>query len=164
MNSQSKQRSINDQSDFKAPEAIKTPAPEGLYTPVVSFGQGLAYCSGAGPYRADGSLVTGRMGAGASLIEAQEAAALCVEVLLARLEAELGSIDRIRRCVKMTVFVQATEDFKELTQVADGASALLRERLGAERGTPARSSIGVASLSDDYLCEIELLIEYNVES
>jgi enamine deaminase RidA (YjgF/YER057c/UK114 family) len=84
--------------------------------------------------------------------------ALAALGLLARLRAETGSLDRVRRIVKLTGFVNAAPDFESQPQVINGASDLLVEVFG-EAGRHARSAIGVGSLPFNAPVEVELVAE-----
>lgn len=131
----------------------------GLYTPVQPFGQDLLYCSGAGPRRVDDSPVLGKLGRELSVEQGQAAAHCCALKLLANLQVALGDLNRIRRFVKLLVFVNCTDDFTQQPAVADGASGLLCALFGEEAGLPARSAVGVCSLPGGAACELEALVE-----
>jgi enamine deaminase RidA (YjgF/YER057c/UK114 family) len=78
--------------------------------------------------------------------------------LLARLRAEAGSLDRVRRVVKVTGYVNAPPDFTQHSAVLDGASNLLVDVFG-DLGRHARAAVGVASLPFDVPVEIEMIVE-----
>ena len=129
-------------------------APAGLYNPVVVQGD-VAYVSGQVPLK-DGQLVAkGKLGDNVSVEEGQAAARQCVLNALAALGGELGSIDRVSRIVKMTVFVASADGFNDQPQVANGASQLLIDIFGMEQ-RPARSAIGVAELPLGWPVEVEV--------
>src|SRR5262249_40338610 len=100
----------------------------------------LLFLAGQG---ADG--FTGRLGDDLDVDSGQAAARACMLTLLAQTEAALGSLDRVRRVVKVLGFVACSESFTRLPEVLDGASDLLQEVFG-ERGAHARSAIGVQAL------------------
>ena len=79
--------------------------------------------------------------------------------LLANIEKELGSLNRIKRFVKVLAFVNSTDDFNEQPAVVNGGSELLVELFGEEAGCPARSAIGTNALPGGIACEIEVLLE-----
>jgi enamine deaminase RidA (YjgF/YER057c/UK114 family) len=134
------------------PEAV-TPAFQ--YVPVVVHG-GLAWVSGQIPRAGTRILMTGKVGDGIGLEQAQEAARACVLAALAQLESALGSLDRIERVVKLTGFVASAPGFNQQPQVIDAASELLVQLFG-EAGRHARSAVGVAELPRGVPVEIELV-------
>jgi enamine deaminase RidA (YjgF/YER057c/UK114 family) len=107
--------------------------------------------------RRDGRLVVrGVVGRDVDVAAAREAAGLAAGNTLTAVAEALGGLDAVTRCVKMTVFIAAVDGFTEHAAVADGASAVLRERLG-ERGVVARSAIGVRTLPSGAPVEVELV-------
>jgi enamine deaminase RidA (YjgF/YER057c/UK114 family) len=129
--------------------------PQGAYVPAVVHA-GLVWTAGMTPRR-DGQLVVrGVVGRDVDLATAREAAGLAAGNTLTAVAEALGGLDAVARCVKMTVFIAAVDDFTEHAAVADGASAVLRERLG-ERGVVARSAIGVRTLPSGAPVEVELV-------
>ena len=132
-------------------------APTGSYVAAVRTGS-LLYLSGAGPVRADGSIVTGKVGDSVDLDGAVEAARLTGLQLLAVLRRELGSLDRVRRVVKTLGMVNCAAGFNRTPQVIDGCSNLLIEVFG-EAGRGARSAVGMAELPFDIAVEVELVVE-----
>jgi enamine deaminase RidA (YjgF/YER057c/UK114 family) len=136
-------------------QAAGTPA--GNYVPAVRAGN-LIYVSGQLPVRPDGSRVTGKLGDGISVEEAYEAARLSAVAMIARLRDAAGSLDRVRRIVKVTGYVNATPDFTQHPQVINGASDLLAEVFG-EAGKHARAAIGIGSLPAGCPVEVDLIAE-----
>jgi enamine deaminase RidA (YjgF/YER057c/UK114 family) len=130
-------------------------APVAAYVPVVEEG-GLLHISGQLPFR-DGQVVTGRLGAGVTLEEGQAAARLCGLMLLAQVRQALGGFDRVRRVVKLGVFVNSAPDFTDQPRVANGASELMAEVFG-EPGRHARSAVGVAVLPLGAAVEVDAVI------
>jgi enamine deaminase RidA (YjgF/YER057c/UK114 family) len=131
--------------------------PAGNYVPAVRTGN-LVFVFGQLPVRPDGSRVTGRLGDGTSIEEGYEAARLCGVALIARLRGELGNLDRVRRMVKMTGYVNATPDFTQHAQVINGASDLLAAVFG-DAGKHARAAVGMSSLPAGCAVEVELIAE-----
>ena len=129
----------------------------GNYLATVATGN-IIYVSGQLPLRADGSRVTGKVGDGVSVEEAYEAARLATIGLLARVRVEAGSLDRVKRVVKVTGYVNATPDFEQHAQVVNGASDLLAAVFG-EWGLHARAAVGVASLPLGVPVEVEMIVE-----
>ncbi len=137
---------------------LGSPAPAvGSYVAAVTTGN-LVYLSGALPLRADGSRVDGKLGEDVSVEEGYEAARLATIGLLSRLKAEAESLERVRRVVKVTGFVNATPDFVQHPQVINGASDLLFEVFG-EAGRHARAAVGCGSLPLGAAVEVEMVVE-----
>lgn len=135
------------------------PAPPkgGVYKPVVHVGE-LAFVSGHGPYQADESYLTGKVGTDLDLEAAQAAARQTGLALLATIRKELGSLDRVKRVIKLLGMVNATPDFGQHPQVINGCSELFLEVFG-EDGVGSRSAVGMGSLPGNIPVEIELTIE-----
>ncbi|PSJ55891.1 RidA family protein [Kumtagia ephedrae] len=132
-------------------------APAANYVPYAQSGN-LLFTAGQLPLK-DGKLAfTGLLGRDLDTAAGREAAKFCAVNILAQARAALGSLERIRRIVKITVFVASTPDFTEQHLVANGASDLLAAVLG-EAGKHARSAVGTASLPLNAAVEIEALIE-----
>lgn len=134
------------------------PKPVGLYQPLVVVGS-LAYLSGHGPLCADKTLIIGKVGQDLSLEQAKLAARQVALALLATLKAQLGSLSRVRRVVKMLGMVNAVPTFDQHPRVIDGASELLAAVWGPRDGVGARSAVGMASLPSNMPVEIELIVE-----
>jgi enamine deaminase RidA (YjgF/YER057c/UK114 family) len=130
----------------------------GVYRPVVIVG-GLAYLSGHGPVKADGTAICGRLGDSVDKQAGYEAARQTGMAVLATLRQRFGSLDSIRRLIKTTGFVNATPEFKEHPAVINGFSELMRGVFGPEAGVGARSAMGVASLPAGWAVEIEAIFE-----
>lgn len=139
-------------------ELPPAPKPVGVYKPIVIVGN-LAYLSGHGPLRPDKSLIIGRVGADLSLEEGRLAARQVGLALLATLIAQLGSLDRVARVVKVLGMVNATPDFEQHPKVINGASELFAEVWGQDNGVGARSAVGMGSLPDNIPVEIEMIVE-----
>ena len=142
---------------------ITLPAPPpkgGIYSPVMEFGDHLLYCSGCGNDIGDGKQLLGKVGRDLTLEEGREAARACMLNLLANLQAKLGDLNRIKRCVKGLGFVNCTDDFTQHPQVINGGSELLLDLFGEERGLPTRTAMGTNSCPGNIPGEIERLVEY----
>jgi enamine deaminase RidA (YjgF/YER057c/UK114 family) len=98
------------------------------------------------------------VGADLTVDQGYEAARLTALNILATLRTNLGSLDRIRRVVKVTGMVQAAPGFTEHSRVVNGCSDLLFQVLG-EAGRHARSAVGMASLPFGAAVEIEAIVE-----
>ncbi|HEY4259745.1 MAG TPA: RidA family protein [Schlesneria sp.] len=134
------------------------PKPGGIYHPVVIAGN-LAYVSGHGPMRTDGSMITGKVGATMNEAEAQLAARQVGLTMLATLKRELGSLDRIERLIKTLGMVNATPEFGTHPQVINGFSNLMVEIWGEANGKGARSAVGMGSLPGNIAVEVEAIFE-----
>ena len=136
------------------------PAPQamGVYKPLVVIGN-IAYLSGHGPLRSNKSLITGRLGLDMD-VEAGYAAArqtgLC---MLATIQKELGSLDRIKRVIKVLGLVRCTDGFDQQPAVINGCSELFRDVFGEDAGVGARSAIGAPALPGGIAVEIEAIFE-----
>jgi len=139
-------------------ELPPAPKPAGVYKPVVLAGN-LAYVSGHGPLKPDGSLLTGRVGSETDLEGGRVAARQTGLAILASLRAHLGSLDRVRRVIKVLGMVNATPDFKDHPKVINGCSELFADVWGADHGVGARSAVGMGSLPGNITVEIEAIFE-----
>lgn len=141
-------------------ELPPAPKPVGVYKPIVVVGN-LAYLSGHGPLRPDKSLITGKVGAELTLEEGKLAARQVGLALLATLQAQLGSLSRVKRVVKMLGMVNAVPTFTEHPSVINGASELFAAVWGPDEGVGARSAVGMGSLPTNIAVEIEMIVELN---
>ncbi|WP_395446751.1 RidA family protein [Aminobacter sp. UC22_36] len=134
-------------------------APAANYVPFMASGN-LVFTAGQLPLK-DGKLTaTGLLGRDVDVAGGKEAAMQCAVNILAQAKAALGDLEKIRRIVKISVFVASSSDFTEQHLVANGASDFLVAALG-ERGKHARSAVGVASLPLNAAVEIEAIIEHD---
>jgi enamine deaminase RidA (YjgF/YER057c/UK114 family) len=132
-------------------------APAANYVPFVRSGN-LLFPSGQLPMK-DGKLaVTGLLGRDLDTAAGQEAARLCAINVLAQAKAALGDLEKIRRLVKISVYVASAPDYTEQHLVGNGASDLFANVLG-ERGKHARVAVGMAALPLNAAVEIEAIIE-----
>ena len=118
----------------------------------------LLFVAGHGPAQGDGVKVRGKVGADLDLAEAREAARMVGVNLLATVRQELGSLDAVRRIVKLLGMVNCTEEFTRTPQVINGASDLICELWG-EQGQHARSAVGLQQLPNGMAVEIESIFE-----
>jgi len=133
------------------------PLPLGPYEPAVEAG-GLLFVSGMLPIQARRPAWKGRLGEGLSVAEGRAAARLAAINSLAVARAALGSLNRIRGLVRLTVHISAAQDFGEHARVADGASELLAA-VFKDGGGHARLAVGASSLPDHMPVELELIFE-----
>lgn len=134
-----------------------TPPPGGVYTPVVIVDK-LAYVSGQVPYGMDGKLIVGRVGAEMTEEQGQAAARQVALTMLATVKASLGSLDRVKRWVKVLGMVNSTPDFQKHPAVMNGFSNTMVEIFG-DAGKAARSAVGMGSLPYNVPVEVEAIIE-----
>lgn len=139
-------------------ELPPAPQPMGVYKPIVVVGT-MAYLSGHGPLRPDKTLVTGRLGGDLDVEAGYAAARLTGLGLLATLRSQLGSLDRVRRVVKLLGLVQCVDDFGQQPAVINGCSELFRDVFGEDAGVAARSAIGTNALPGGIAVEIEAIFE-----
>ena len=141
--------------DLTLPEAR---APAANYVPFVRTGN-LLYVSGQIPANEDGSLITGKLGDGMSIEDAQTAARRCGLFLIAQAKAACGGdLDKITQVVKLNGFVNCTGDFTDHPKVVNGASDLMVEVFG-EHGRHARAAVGSSSLPLGVAVEVEAVFE-----
>lgn len=138
-------------------ELPKPAAPAANYVPFAQSGN-LILTAGQLPLK-DGKLMAlGLLGRELGTEAGKLTAKWCAVNILAQLQAATGDLERIRRIVKITVFVASTPEFVEQHLVANGASDFLVAALG-ERGIHARSAVGVAALPLNAPVEIEAIVE-----
>ncbi|XRB07947.1 YjgF_endoribonc domain-containing protein [Pycnococcus provasolii] len=135
--------------------------PQGVYHPVVLVGS-LAHVSGQIPRLPDGSLMTGIAGDSASEEQAAQAAYEVGVTMLATLKNELGSLDRVKRIVKVNGYVACTPDFERQPAVMNALSNLFIDVFGPA-GKSARSAVGVAALPLGITVEAEAIVEVDLE-
>ncbi len=134
------------------------PAPKGVYRPALVVGN-FVYVSGHGPYLPDGNLMTGRIGAEVDAEFGIEAAQQTGLAILATLTATLGSLNRVKRVVKVLGMVNCVADFENHPTIINGCSNLFAQVWGDENGVGVRSAVGMGSLPQNISVEIEALFE-----
>jgi enamine deaminase RidA (YjgF/YER057c/UK114 family) len=139
-------------------ELPPAPKPLAVYKPLVVLGS-VAYVSGHGPVRTDGSLIVGRVGETMDLDGGRAAARQVGLAILSTLRSELGSLDRVSRVIKLLGMVNCTPDFPDHPKVINGCSELFADVFGRERGIGARSAVGMGSLPGQIAVEIEAIFE-----
>ncbi|MEY4022891.1 MAG: endoribonuclease [Pseudomonadota bacterium] len=133
------------------------PVPVANYVPYRFSGQ-LLYLSGQGPKRPDGTYKTGRLGRDATIEEGYAEARLTGLQLLAVAKAALGDLSRIEAVLKLLGMVNAEPDFSDHPKVVNGCSDLLVDVLG-DVGRHARSAVGMGSLPNGMMVEIEAILQ-----
>ena len=135
------------------------PSPAGSYIPVVTTGN-LAFVSGQIPMREGKVVFEGKVPEQQSLESARDAAKICIINGLAQLKANLGSLDKIRKFVRISGFVNSSPNFTEQPKVINAASDLLVEVFG-DMAKHSRIAVGVASLPLNSTVEIDMVVEFS---
>jgi enamine deaminase RidA (YjgF/YER057c/UK114 family) len=134
------------------------PLPVGVYKPCLVDGNKL-YVSGHGPVQADGTLVIGRIGKDLDQ-EAGKAAAQQVGLaILATIKKHVGSLDQVKRVIKVLGMVNCVPEFQKHPYIINGCSELFALVWGTDNGVGVRSAVGFGSLPDNIPVEIEALFE-----
>jgi enamine deaminase RidA (YjgF/YER057c/UK114 family) len=138
-------------------ELPKAPAPLGAYIPAARAGN-LVFLSGILPLIQGKLHRQGRVGEDISLDEAREDAKTAAINALAVLKSYIGSLDKVKRCLKLTGYVASAPDFTEQPKVLNAASDLMFEIFG-EAGRHARAAVGVNVLPLNSPVELEFIFE-----
>jgi len=138
------------------PEAAK---PLAAYIPALKVGN-LIMTSGQVPIAAGVIKYQGKVGKNLTEEEAKEAAKLCAINCLSAVKSIIGNLDKIKRIVKLSVFVNSAEGFTAQPKVANGASEFIVEIFG-DAGKHVRSAVGVSELPLNSAVEIEMIVEVN---
>ena len=139
-------------------ELPPAPAPKGVYKPCLIV-EKFIYVSGHGPYMPDGSLMTGRIGKEVDMQFGKQAAQQTGLAILSTLKASLGSLNKIKRVVKVLGMVNCVDSFQEHPTIINGCSELFAKIWGEEHGIGVRSAVGMGSLPSNISVEIEAIIE-----
>ena len=138
---------------------LPTPTkPSATLRPAVITGN-LIFVSGHIARAADGKLIIGRVGEELTLDQGKDAARQCGLAILSTLRNELGSLDRVRRVVKVLGVVNCPPGFKDQPLVVNGCSELFLEVFGPDAGLGARSAVGMGSLPSNVAVEVEAVFE-----
>ncbi|WP_243839346.1 RidA family protein [Flavobacterium sp. S87F.05.LMB.W.Kidney.N] len=129
----------------------------GSYVDMVKVGN-MVFLSGRGPLKADGKYITGKVGSSLTTEEGYQAARLTAINQLAVLKRAFGSLNKIKRIVKVNGYVNTAESFTDQSKVMNGFSDLLIEVFG-EKGRHARTSVGVYTLPQNMVIEAEMIVE-----
>jgi enamine deaminase RidA (YjgF/YER057c/UK114 family) len=136
------------------------PKPLGVYKPLLIDGNH-CYVSGHGTVQEDGSLIRGRIGETMTLEEGKLAARQVGLAILSTLKTNLGSLDKIKRVIKVLGMVNCSSDFEHHPFIINGCSELFAAVWGTEHGIGVRSAVGMGSLPGNIPVEIEVLFELN---
>jgi enamine deaminase RidA (YjgF/YER057c/UK114 family) len=131
--------------------------PAGSYKPCI-IADNTAYISGQGPLLDDGTFAKGVVGKDLDLETAQMHAQRCGLAILSALKAEIGDLNRVQQLIKITGFVNCTNDFTKQPLVINGCSDLMKEVFG-DKGIHARAAVGVNSLPLGFSVEIEAIFK-----
>jgi enamine deaminase RidA (YjgF/YER057c/UK114 family) len=134
------------------------PAPVGVYVPALIDGKHI-YVSGHGPLLADRSLIHGRIGQDLDTEQGKLAARQVGLAILSTLRNQLGSLDKVKRVIKVLGMVNAIPTFEKHPYIINGCSELFATVWGKENGIGVRSAVGMGSLPDNIPVEIEALFE-----
>ena len=135
------------------------PNPAGSYIPVVTTGN-LAFVSGQIPMKEGKVVFEGKVPNEQSLDAARDAAKICIINGLAQLKANLGSLDKITKFIRISGFVNSNPEFTEQPKVINAASDLLVEIFG-DMAKHSRIAVGVASLPLNSTVEIDMVVEFS---
>jgi enamine deaminase RidA (YjgF/YER057c/UK114 family) len=139
-------------------ELPPAPTPLGVYKPLLIDGKH-CYVSGHGTVKPDKSLIIGRIGQDLTMEEGKLAARQVGLAILATLKANLGSLNRVKRVIKVLGMVNCVPEFEKHPYIINGCSELFAQIWGEENGIGVRSAVGMGSLPDNIPVEIEALFE-----
>lgn len=135
-----------------------SPAPKGVYKPCLIDGKYL-YLSGHGPVQNDKSLIIGRIGKELDIEQGKLAARQVALAMLSTIRNHIGSLNKVRRVIKVLGMVNCTPDFERHPYIINGCSELFAAIWGEENGIGVRSAVGFGSLPDNIPVEIEAIFE-----
>ncbi|MEI7627615.1 MAG: RidA family protein [Bacteroidota bacterium] len=139
------------------------PKPLGVYKPLLIDGKH-CYVSGHGTVQDDGSLIVGRVGDNLTQEEAKLAAQQVGLAILSTLKTNLGSLNKIKRVIKVLGMVNCVPEFEKHPFVINGCSELFAKIWGEDNGIGVRSAVGMGSLPGNIPVEIEALFELQDEA
>lgn len=134
------------------------PKPVGVYKPCLLYGNH-CYVSGHGPVKTDGSLIRGRVGFDMDDEAGKQAAQQVGLAILATLKASLGSLNKVKRVIKVLGMVGCVPEFENHPFIINGCSELFAKIWGTDNGVGVRSAVGMGSLPGNIPVEIEALFE-----
>jgi enamine deaminase RidA (YjgF/YER057c/UK114 family) len=137
------------------------PKPGGVYKPVLVVGN-LLYVSGQGPVKNDGKLITGKVGEDLNMEAGKLAARQVGLTMLSTIKTHFGSLDKIKRVVKVLGMVNSVPSFGQQPAVINGFSELMAEVFGPEDGVGVRSAVGMI-LPSNIAVEVEAVFELREE-
>jgi enamine deaminase RidA (YjgF/YER057c/UK114 family) len=134
------------------------PAPMGVYKPCLVDGKHL-YLSGHGPVQNDKTLIIGRIGVELDMEQGKLAARQVALTMLSTILANFGSLNKIKRVIKVLGMVNCVASFEKHPYIINGCSELFATVWGTDNGVGVRSAVGLGSLPDNIPVEIEALFE-----
>ena len=134
------------------------PASKGIYKRCLRDGNNL-YVSGHVSVNTDGTYITGKLGKDLDEEQGKAAARQCALAMLTSLKDHLGSLDKVKRVIKLLGMVNATPDYEKHPIVINGCSELLATLYGDDNGIGVRSAVGMGSLPGNVAVEIEAIFE-----
>jgi enamine deaminase RidA (YjgF/YER057c/UK114 family) len=151
---------ISPDERFKQLNLTLPPAPKaiGVYKPFLIVDK-FVYVSGHGTVKEDGSLIIGRIGKDMTMDEGKLAARQVGLAILATLTKNLGTLNKIKRVIKVLGMVNAVSEFERHPYVINGCSELFASVWGEENGIGVRSAVGMGTLPDNIPVEIEAMFE-----
>ena len=136
----------------------KAPDPVGAYVAYKKVGK-LLFISGQLPIDLDGRMIKGKIGKNLTLEDGQMASKLCVLNILAQAKKALnGDLNKVKNCIKITGFVNSTDDFVEQPKIINPASEILSSVFG-DKGKHARAAVSTNSLPLGAAVEIDAIFE-----
>ena len=132
-------------------------SPKGNYISMVKVGN-LLHLAGHIPQTLEGDLIKGKVGADLSVEDGYKSARMCALNILSTVQSEVGTLDTVKRIIKLVGFVNCTDDFTQQPAVINGASDLFAQVFG-ESGIAARSAVGTNALPLGVATEVECIIE-----
>ncbi|MGL6269953.1 MAG: RidA family protein [Chitinophagaceae bacterium] len=132
------------------------PSPKAIYKPCLIDGKYL-YVSGHVPIRPDGTRIAGKVGQDIDAEEAKQIARLVGLCILSSVRNHLGSLDKVKRVIKVLGMVNATPEFEMHPHVINGCSELFAQVWGDDNGIGVRSAVGMGSLPNNVPVEIEAI-------
>src|ERR1700710_817281 len=138
------------------------PQPLGVYKPFLIDGKYL-YVSGHGTVKDDKSLIIGRIGQDMNADEGKLAARQVGLAILSTIKTNLGSLDKVKRVIKVLGMVNCMPEFEKHPYIINGCSELFKQIWGEENGVGVRSAVGIGSLPDNIPVEIEAMFELHNE-
>lgn len=144
-----------EQLGFTLPPA---PKPLGVYKPFLIVGNHV-YVSGHGTVKEDGTLIIGRIGRDLTMDEGKDAARQVGLAILATLKKNLGTLNKIKRVIKVLGMVNCIPEFERHPFIINGCSELFANVWGEDNGVGVRSAVGMGSLPDNIPVEIEAIFE-----
>jgi enamine deaminase RidA (YjgF/YER057c/UK114 family) len=153
-----KQLTIEQRLDQLGLTLPPAPKPVAVYKPCLVVGNQL-YVSGHGPLRQDGSFIVGKVGKDLDQDQGKQAAQQVGLAILSTIKAHLGSLDRVKRVIKLLGMVNCTPEFEQHPHVINGCSELFAKVWGEDDGVGVRSAVGTGSLPFNISVEIEALFE-----